>query len=167
MGIARLAAELAPGHKPALTVIDGPAGAEGAFIAQMAVHDAGLQGYVVRASKLLADSNFMGSSYTLKFGDTRQVLAELHRLGVQHVVIVRPHDLSAYPHSRQMRDARGSSTSPRCAASACPPRPPLSSNYSNKEQDELHIEGQRTHHVDGHGASRARRSRDRCHPAVL
>jgi len=105
MGIARLAAELAPGHKPALTVIDGPAGAEGAFIAQMAVHDTALQGYVVRASKLLADSNFMGSSYTLKFGDTRQVLAELHRLGVQHVVIVRPHDLPAYPHSRQMRDA--------------------------------------------------------------
>ena len=105
MGIAQLAGALASGHQPALTVIDGPAGAEGAFIAQMAVHDTGLQGYVVRASKLLADSNFMGSSYTLKFSDARQVLAELHRLGVQHVVIVRPHDLPAYPHSRQMRDA--------------------------------------------------------------
>ena len=105
MGIAQLAGALASGHQPALTVIDGPAGAEGAFIAQMAVHDTGLQGYVVRASKLLADSNFMGSSYTLKFSDARQVLAELHRLGVQHIVIVRPHDLPAYPHSRQMRDA--------------------------------------------------------------
>ena len=111
MGIVQLAGALASGRQPALTVIDGPAGAEGAFIAQMAVHDTGLQGYVVRASKLLADSNFMGSSYTLKFADTRQVLAELHRLGVQHVVIVRPHDLPAYPHSRQMRDALAASGS--------------------------------------------------------
>jgi len=108
-GIARIASELAPGKRAALTVIDGPAGAEGAFIAQMAVYDSGLRGYVVRASKLLADS--MGSSYTLKFSNGQQVLAELRRLGVQHVVIVREHDAPAYPHSTQMRDALAGSAS--------------------------------------------------------
>lgn len=104
-GLVQVANALAPAGKPTLTVIDGRSGVEGAFIAQMAVHDAALHGYVVRASKLLADSNFMGSSYTLKFQRPQQVVAELHRLGVQHVVIVRENGLDAYPHSRQMREA--------------------------------------------------------------
>jgi hypothetical protein len=104
-GITSVAAGLAPGSRPTLTVIDGPAGAEGAFIAEMAVHDVNLQGYVVRASKLLADSNFMGSSYTLKFDSQDAVLAELRRLGVQHIVIVRPNNAPTYPHSQQMRNA--------------------------------------------------------------
>ncbi|TQK05264.1 glycosyltransferase family 39 protein [Herbaspirillum sp. SJZ107] len=104
-GIGLLSQALAPANRPTLTVIDGPAGAEGAFIAEMAVHDSRLQGYVIRASKLLADSNFMGSSYTLKYSNAGQVLAALNRLGVQHVVIVRQNNNPAYPHSTQMRDA--------------------------------------------------------------
>jgi len=104
-GLAQVAGALATGGKPTLTVIDGRSGAEGAFIAQMAVHDAGLQGYVIRASKLLADSNFMGSNYTLKFQRPQQVVAELRRLGVQHIVIVRENGADAYPHSKQMREA--------------------------------------------------------------
>jgi hypothetical protein len=91
--------------KPVLTVIDGSASAEGWFIADMAVHDRALRGYVVRASKLLADSNFMGSTYSLKYHDTADVLAELHRLGIQHVVIVRDGGKDAFPHSAQMREA--------------------------------------------------------------
>jgi 4-amino-4-deoxy-L-arabinose transferase-like glycosyltransferase len=91
--------------KPVLTVIDGSASTEGGFIADMAVHDRALRGYVVRASKLLADSNFMGSTYSLKYHDTADVLAELHRLGVQHVVIVRDGGKDAYPHSAQIREA--------------------------------------------------------------
>ena len=110
-GIALISSELAAGRQPALTVIDGPAGAEGAFIAQMAVHDTQLQGYVIRASKLLADSNFMGSSYALKYSNAGQVLDELRRLGVQHVVIVRQNNAPAYPHSTQMRDALAASGS--------------------------------------------------------
>lgn len=104
-GLAQVANTLASGGKPTLTVIDGRSGVEGAFIAQMAVHDTGLQGYVVRSSKLLADSNFMGSSYTLKFRSAQQVVAELHRLGIQRIVIVRENDADAYPHSKQMREA--------------------------------------------------------------
>lgn len=104
-GIAPLAMRLAAGVQPSLSVIDGSTAAEGAFIAGMAVQDAGLQSYVIRASKLLAESNFMGSSYSLKFRDTDQVLAELRRLGVQHVILVRENGMSAFPHSEQLRTA--------------------------------------------------------------
>ena len=85
--------------------LDGSASAEGCFIADMAVHDRGLHGFVVRASRLLADSNFMGTTYSLKYRDTADVLAALHRLGVQHVVLVREGDQPAYPHSAQIRMA--------------------------------------------------------------
>jgi hypothetical protein len=104
-GIDMVANRLATAGQPLLTVIDGPSSEEGAFIASMAVHDPGLQGYVVRASKLLADSNFMGTSYSLKFNTPEQVLEELRRLGVQHVVIVRERDRASYPHSVLMREA--------------------------------------------------------------
>jgi hypothetical protein len=103
-GIATVADRLAT-TRPVLTVIDGSASTEGWFIADMAVHDSGLHGYVVRASKLLADSNFMGSSYTLKYHSTAEVLAKLHGLGVQHIVLVREGNKDAYPHSAQMREA--------------------------------------------------------------
>jgi hypothetical protein len=103
-GIAAVTDRLATG-RPVLTVIDGSASTEGWFIADMAVHDSGLHGYVVRASKLLADSNFMGTTYALKYHDTAEVLAELHRLGVQHVVLVREGSKYAFPHSAQMREA--------------------------------------------------------------
>ena len=104
-GLAMVAERLAAAGQPLLTVIDGSSSEEGAFIAGMAVHDPALQGYVIRSSKLLADSNFMGSSYSLKFDTPEQVLAELRRLGVQHVVIVREENQPAYPHSTQMREA--------------------------------------------------------------
>jgi hypothetical protein len=104
-GIVTAAQRLAADGPPLLTVIDGTASEEGAFIADMAVQDPRLQGYVVRASRLLADSNFMGSSYRLRFADAHQVLAELQRLGVQHVVIVREGHQPAFPHSEQVRQA--------------------------------------------------------------
>jgi 4-amino-4-deoxy-L-arabinose transferase-like glycosyltransferase len=104
-GLLQVANRLAAPDRPTVTVIDGNAGYEGAFIADMAVRDQQLQGYVVRSSKLLADSDFMGKAYTLKFKQPGQVVAELHRLGVGHVVIVRADNRPAYPHSKQMREA--------------------------------------------------------------
>jgi 4-amino-4-deoxy-L-arabinose transferase-like glycosyltransferase len=103
-GIAAVTDRLAAG-RPVLTVIDGSASTEGGFIADMARHDSALRGYVVRASKLLAESDFMGTKYTLKYHDAADVLAELHRLGVQHVVIVREGGKDAFPHSAQMHEA--------------------------------------------------------------
>jgi 4-amino-4-deoxy-L-arabinose transferase-like glycosyltransferase len=104
-GIDTVAQQLAAGGPPSVSVIDGDTSAEGAFIADMAVRDSGLKSYVVRASKLMADSNFMGSSYALRFHDDTQVLAELRRLGVQHVVLVRSANHGAFPHSDQIRNA--------------------------------------------------------------
>lgn len=90
---------------PRIYMIDGNAGAEGGIIAGMALKDSALRDYTVRASKLFAESNFMGSSYQLKFSDSRQVLAELQRLGVSHVVQVRLNDRDAFPHSAQLAQA--------------------------------------------------------------
>lgn len=105
VGTVRIAQRLAPAASPSVTVIDGSTGYEGALIAAMAVQDPLLQSYAVRASKLFADSNFMGSAYTLKFAKSDGVLSELRRLGVQHVVLVRVGGRSAFPHSEQLREA--------------------------------------------------------------
>lgn len=105
VGAEQVAAMIAPGTASTVTVIDGAAGYEGAMIAAVAVHDPQLHNYMVRSSKLLADSNFMGSSYSLKFASNAGVLAELARLGVQNVVLVRARDLPAYPHSVQLINA--------------------------------------------------------------
>jgi hypothetical protein len=96
------AALIAPGAATNLTVVDGSAGYEGAIIAAAAVNDPDLNGYIVRSSKILADSNYMGSNYSLKFAGNAGVLAELARLGVQNVVLVRARDLPAFPHSAQL-----------------------------------------------------------------
>lgn len=105
VGVVRISERLSSGTRAAVTLIDGTSGYEGAFIAAMAVHDPLLKRYVVRASKLLADSNFMGTVYKLRFPDPDGVLSELRRLGVQHVVVVRADDSAAFPHSTQLRDA--------------------------------------------------------------
>jgi len=104
-GVEAVSQQLAADGQPSVSVIDGDTSAEGAFIADMAVRDSGLKSYVIRASKLMADSNFMGSSYALRFHDDAQVLAELRRLGVQHVVLVRSGNRPAFPHSDQIRNA--------------------------------------------------------------
>jgi hypothetical protein len=105
VGAEAVAALIAPGAAPVVTVVDGAAGYEGSVIAASAVHDPHLRNYLVRSSKMLADSNFMGSSYSLKFAGNAGVLAELARLGVQNVVLVRARDLPAYPHSVQLLTA--------------------------------------------------------------
>jgi hypothetical protein len=102
VGAQAVAALIAPGAATNVTVVDGSAGYEGAMIATAAVNDPNLCGYIVRSSKILADSNYMGSSYSLKFAGTAGVLAELARLGVQNVVLVRARDLPTFPHSAQL-----------------------------------------------------------------
>lgn len=105
IGLAQISSQQIEGQPVIVTVIDGSAGAEGAFIANRAVRDVHLSGYAVRASKLLAESNFMGTRYTLKFAEPKEVAAQLRKLGVQQVVIVRENNLPAFPHSEQLRAA--------------------------------------------------------------
>lgn len=105
IGLAEISAHLRNKQAPVVTIIDGSAASEGAFIAQMAIADPKLDRYVVRASKLLADSNFMGSTYTLKFTGKQDVLSELRRLGAQRIVIILQDNKPAFAHSQQIRDA--------------------------------------------------------------
>jgi hypothetical protein len=92
-------------------LIDGGSGAEGAYIAALAVRDPKLQGYSVRASKLLADSDFMGHAYRLKFATPEAAAAELRRFGFAGVVIVQRYGMEAFPHTAQLRAALGRSGS--------------------------------------------------------
>jgi hypothetical protein len=79
-------------------LIDGGSGAEGAFVAAMAVRDPGLQRYTVRASKLLAESDFMGNSYRLRFTEPAAAAAEMRRLGLAGVVIADRPGVEEFAH---------------------------------------------------------------------
>lgn len=96
---------------PGIWLIDGTSNAEGAFIAEMAIRDKSLSTYVVRASKLFADSNFMGSKYQLRFRTEGELLREIERLGIRNIVIARYSNQSAFPHSEQLLHALEQSTS--------------------------------------------------------
>jgi hypothetical protein len=86
-------------------LIDGSSGAEGAFIAALAVRDPKLEGYAVRASKLLADSDFMGHSYRLKFSDVAAVRTELERDGFAGIVVTSRDGMEPLAHSAQLAAA--------------------------------------------------------------
>jgi 4-amino-4-deoxy-L-arabinose transferase-like glycosyltransferase len=79
-------------------LIDGGSGAEGAFIAAMAVRDPALQRYTVRASKLLAESDFMGNRYTLKFANPAEAAAEMRRLGLTGIVVAERPGVEEFAH---------------------------------------------------------------------
>ena len=119
------AAEIEPAgtlSPPTVWVIDGSSGAEGAVIAHLAVHDPALRHYAVRASKLLAASDFMGARYELKYTDAHAVLDELMRLGVQYVVLVRLNNEAPFPHSAQLSAAMQLPDAPFRRVSALPHR---------------------------------------------
>lgn len=90
---------------PAAWVIDGTSGAEGAFIAAMAVRDSKLRSYAIRSSRLLAESDFMGREYRLTISRPADILARLEHLGVEGVVVSRIGGGPAFPHSKLLRDA--------------------------------------------------------------
>jgi hypothetical protein len=96
------AAMAAPGEA---WLIDGSSGAEGAYIAALAVRDPTLEGYAVRASKLLAESDFMGHSYRLKFATTDAAASEIGRLGLAGVVITERDGMASLPHTAQLAAA--------------------------------------------------------------
>jgi len=86
-------------------LIDGTSNAEGAFMAEMAITDSGLRHYAVRASKLFANTNFMGTQYSPRFTDPQAMLDELNRLGTHNVIIVRAGNEPAFPHSQYLAQA--------------------------------------------------------------
>jgi hypothetical protein len=90
---------------PHAVLVDGSAPAEGAVIAALAVMDDKLQNYAIRSSKILAQSNFMGSDYALQYGDAAQTLAGIRNLGIRYVVTVREGRSSPFPHCDQLDEA--------------------------------------------------------------
>jgi hypothetical protein len=98
-------AAAAIGPRPSAWVIDGSTGAEGAFIAAMAVRDPDLRSYAIRSSRLLAASDFMGSDYRVTVSPPADILAKLERLGVEGVVVARIGGAPAFPHSALLRRA--------------------------------------------------------------
>ena len=114
----------AAGHvrHPSAWVIDGTTGAEGAFVAAMAVQDRSLRSYAVRSSKLLAASDFMGSNYRLAFSSPADILARLKGLGIDGVVVSRIGGEAAFPHSEALRRALLSPASPYRLIAALPHR---------------------------------------------
>jgi hypothetical protein len=90
---------------PSAWVIDGTSGAEGAYVAAMAVRDPDLRSYAVRSSRLLAESDFMGSEYALTTNSPAEVVRQLRGLGIDGIVISRIGGEDAFPHSGLLRQA--------------------------------------------------------------
>jgi hypothetical protein len=114
------AALVPPG--PAAWLIDGSSGAEGAFVAAMAVRDPGLQRYAVRSSKLLAVSDFMGTDYRLVTDDPADALARIRGLGIDGIAISRAGGEPAFPHSRLLARALADPRSPYRLVASLPHR---------------------------------------------
>jgi hypothetical protein len=113
--LVEVAARADPGR---VWLIDGGSGAEGAFIAAMAVRDPGLKGYTVRGSSLLGDSDFMGKRYHARFASPAAALAELRRLGIGGLVLVTREGVPALESSAQLAAAvRDPASGYRLAAS--------------------------------------------------
>jgi hypothetical protein len=117
---AAILASAEPG--PGAWLIDGGSGAEGAFIAAMAVRDRDLERYTVRASKLLAESDFMGNRYRLRYSRPDEIAAELKRLGIGGIVLSHRHGIEPFPHAAQLEAAVRSPASGYRLAAALPHR---------------------------------------------
>lgn len=70
-----------------VVVIDGNSGAEGALTSEVAIRDHGRKIYVVRSSKLLANSDFMGKKYALRVNTPEAVLSLLDDISSSAVVV--------------------------------------------------------------------------------
>jgi hypothetical protein len=90
---------LLPVDRPTAWLVDGGAGAEGALIAQMALHDAERRHFVLRASKFLHSQDFMGRDYELIFDTATGVRRALDEAGIQGVIAMRMDGQKRLPHS--------------------------------------------------------------------
>ena len=71
----------------------------------MAVRDRDLERYAVRASKLPADSDFMGNKYRLRYRRPDEVAAVLKQLGIGGIVLSRRAGIAPFPHAALLESA--------------------------------------------------------------
>jgi hypothetical protein len=92
-------------------------GGEGAGVAEVNLRDRLMESVVMRASKVLAISDWNGNSYQLLVEDAAEVRRRLDQLAVDRVVLHRP-DADIPPHHALLRAAvEGSTTWRLCAIS--------------------------------------------------
>lgn len=97
--MAEAAAMVIDSQQTQVVVIDGSPAGEGAFIAEALVASRARDLYVVRSSKLLSESNFMGANYRLLTQTSVEIGAILHNLGAQYIVLERQEAGNLFPHS--------------------------------------------------------------------
>lgn len=90
---------------PAIWVVDGPPGAEGALVAEVAARDDRGMVYVARTTTLLSDSNWTGQSYRLRVTEPSEAARVLRELGAGIAVLVRRDDDPVLPHNALLETA--------------------------------------------------------------
>ena len=94
---------LGPGDANPLVLVGSSAPGEGALIAAFAAAPGGHGHYVLRASKALATSNFMGTDYTARFHSDDEVARWLAERRIGWLVVDTKPDAQAMAHNRQLK----------------------------------------------------------------
>lgn len=88
-----------------LVLIAASSAGEGGLIVEMAMHDVARHYYVLRASRILSESNFMGRNYKVFFHSSSDALARLDDLGVGQLVFDDSDKSLEMEHDRQVQSA--------------------------------------------------------------
>lgn len=96
---------LAAQEKNPLILVSGNVFAEGAFIASFAERDPGKHYYVVRAQKALASTNWMASSYALKFTTASEMAQWIKDNAIGWIVIDTDTSHPEFPHNVLLKNA--------------------------------------------------------------
>jgi len=105
-GLSEVAADLlqAPGAPNNVVLVSGPAETEGMLISEMALRDRNQSGCVLRASKVLARSTWMGANYEVLYQTPEQIARFLRELPITTVVFDRSVHYNR-PHHRLLEQA--------------------------------------------------------------
>jgi hypothetical protein len=110
--MASVAELLLPVDRPTAWLIDGGSRAEGALIAQMALHDKERRHFVVRASKFLHSADWMERDYQLIYFSAAEVRRALDEANIQGVITTRMDGQAPLPHSELLEAVLGDPASP-------------------------------------------------------
>jgi hypothetical protein len=105
-------------HRPARMLISSTAIGEGAWIAMTSLAEKRPGSFVVRASKVLAQSGWNGNGYLLLTATRDAVLRRLDELALDTIILDSPPDQTLPPHHALLREAVGNSPAWRSCASS-------------------------------------------------
>jgi len=117
---AQICMDEAMAHCPAnpIFLVSGSANTEGALVAAAALTPNHQNVTVIRATKALATTDWMGRNYVSKFAQPAELLAYLTQSHVNCVIMDTPDVHSTFPHEHQLAEALGNSNS---SSPASPP----------------------------------------------